>query len=44
MFLLVVDTCLDDTELEHLRDSLQQVGTMYEWGLGWVAWLTPCSR
>lgn len=25
VFLLVVDTCLDDAELEHLRDSLQQV-------------------
>lgn len=28
MFLLVVDTCLEDAELEHLRDSLQQVGTV----------------
>lgn len=25
MFLLVVDTCLDDEELEHLKNSLQQV-------------------
>ncbi|EWM26425.1 protein transport protein sec23a [Nannochloropsis gaditana] len=25
VFLLVVDTCLDDAELEHLKDSLQQV-------------------
>ena len=25
VFLLVVDTCLEDAELEHLKDSLQQV-------------------
>lgn len=25
VFLLVVDTCLDDAELENLKDSLQQV-------------------
>lgn len=25
VFLLVVDTCLEDVEMEHLKDSLQQV-------------------